>query len=523
MDTSDRGMMDVERFDLEPERPIFHGLIEHMDISKIKEAKTNEEKVPYVLAIIGWETISDKMKASMVEIEESVSTWPQLASAVTLGGGITCDVSRRIFLNQFHDSGRYFVDTEELITDKETDPIINVKKNSTNTVESNSNYVTQSFTNEMSDLAKKAISFNNNSNALPISKELIRQLISKAIQAPSGGNSQPWKWLFTNNQLFLFQEKGKTNKFLDFKNYGTILGLGSATENLRLEARKNNLDVKFNLFPIKNNEHLVAQINFEKLNETDEFDDLVNYINARCTDRNIYQSEHIDSETLNKLKKACSSIPGAKLHFLTSEKDIKEYGSILGRSDKILLTTKETHTEFMKEIRWSKDEVETTRTGVDLETIDLTATEIAGFKVIKNWSVVKYLNKWGGGSAFEKLSKKCAESAYGLGMITMPSLSSNDFFEGGRALERVWLEATRNELNMHPISGLTYIFTRLNHGNAEGMPPKMIKAITELRKEHEQLFDSNNEIEVFFFRVFKGNKQKKRSLRKSLDEVLITI
>ncbi len=30
MDTSDRGLVDVERFDLEPERPILHGLIDHL-------------------------------------------------------------------------------------------------------------------------------------------------------------------------------------------------------------------------------------------------------------------------------------------------------------------------------------------------------------------------------------------------------------------------------------------------------------------------------------------------------------
>jgi tRNA A37 threonylcarbamoyladenosine dehydratase len=31
MDTSDRGLLDIERFDLEPERPIFHGLIDDPD------------------------------------------------------------------------------------------------------------------------------------------------------------------------------------------------------------------------------------------------------------------------------------------------------------------------------------------------------------------------------------------------------------------------------------------------------------------------------------------------------------
>lgn len=117
MDTSDRGMIDVERFDLEPTRPIFHGLLDHLDIRKVKEAKTNEEKIPYVLSIVGTE-ISPRLKKSLVEIGKTITTWPQLASSVVLGGGLGTDVCRRILLDQYHDSGRYFVDVEELIGDK---------------------------------------------------------------------------------------------------------------------------------------------------------------------------------------------------------------------------------------------------------------------------------------------------------------------------------------------------------------------------------------------------------------------
>lgn len=519
MDTSDRGMIDVERFDLEPERSIFHGLIDHFDFPKIKEAKTDEEKVPYMLAMIGWETISDKMKASMVEVENSISTWPQLASSVNMGGGMTCDVARRILLNQYHESGRYFIDVEELINDK-------INTNITPTLSNDEIEIvdvegeSKIAENDMISLANNCLALNNFTSSYSVSTEMINKLVSKAILAPSGGNSQPWRWLFIKNQLFLFQNKGKTNKFLDFKSYGTILALGSATENLILEARKNNIDVKLNLFPIEHNEVLVAQIYFNQLNSINKSDYLVNYIDKRCTDRNIYPSEPIDSEILEDLKVTCSSISGAKLHFLTDKNDIKKYGNILGRSDKTLLTTKETHSEFMNEIRWNQEEVERTRTGVDLDTIDLTAAEVAGFKMIKNWSVVKYLNKWGGGSAFEKLSKKCAESAYAIGLITVPSLSSENFFYGGQALEKVWLEATKNGLNIHPISGLTYVFTRLLHGKAEGMDEKMIKTIIGLRKEHEQLFHTQGEIEVFLFRIFKGNKPVKRSLRKEIDDFL---
>jgi molybdopterin/thiamine biosynthesis adenylyltransferase len=91
MEASDRGTTDIERFDLEPDRPILHGLIDHLDLEKAKKVKTNEEKIPYVLPMLGLDTTSDRMKASMLEIEQTITTWPQLASAVTLGGGIEAE------------------------------------------------------------------------------------------------------------------------------------------------------------------------------------------------------------------------------------------------------------------------------------------------------------------------------------------------------------------------------------------------------------------------------------------------
>jgi hypothetical protein len=120
METSDRGLVDIERFDLEPDRPIFHGAIEDLDPSELR-GLTNDEKVPYVLKIIGVDTISTRMRASLLEVEQSVSTWPQLASAVAMGGAVAADVARRILLGQSQISGRFFVDLEEIIPDRDRD------------------------------------------------------------------------------------------------------------------------------------------------------------------------------------------------------------------------------------------------------------------------------------------------------------------------------------------------------------------------------------------------------------------
>jgi len=118
MNSSDRGTTDVERFDLDNSLPILHGMIDHLNLEDAKKAKTNLEKVPFLLAMLGPETSSKRLMESMPEIGKTITTWPQLASGVIFGGGICTDVCRRILLNQFTKSGRYFVDVEDIINNE---------------------------------------------------------------------------------------------------------------------------------------------------------------------------------------------------------------------------------------------------------------------------------------------------------------------------------------------------------------------------------------------------------------------
>jgi hypothetical protein len=109
-------VIDIERFDLEPSRPLLHGLIpENMgDLNALKNL-SNQEKVPLLSAMVGIENISDRMRLSLTEMGNTISTWPQLASSVVLGGAMVTDVCRRILLKQTTLSGRYYVDFNELI------------------------------------------------------------------------------------------------------------------------------------------------------------------------------------------------------------------------------------------------------------------------------------------------------------------------------------------------------------------------------------------------------------------------
>jgi hypothetical protein len=117
MATGERGMLDVERYDLEPDRPLLHGLVGDLDSARLRQL-TGPEKVPHVLTILGGqESLPRRARESLAEVGRTIETWPQLASAVILNSGAAADVSRRILLGGLRASGRHLVDLEALIPD----------------------------------------------------------------------------------------------------------------------------------------------------------------------------------------------------------------------------------------------------------------------------------------------------------------------------------------------------------------------------------------------------------------------
>ena len=113
MDANDRGMLDIERFDLEPQRPLLHGLLGRTTAQDLADL-THQETVDTILAMVGRDTISADMAAAIPRIGTTLSSWPQLASGVALGGALTAEAARRILLGLPRPSGRFYADLEAL-------------------------------------------------------------------------------------------------------------------------------------------------------------------------------------------------------------------------------------------------------------------------------------------------------------------------------------------------------------------------------------------------------------------------
>ena len=121
MDFNDKGMLDVERFDLEPDRPILHGRLQDLEalgeeaLIQLLKKLTFEQRVQYLAQMIGMENTTAEMRRSLPEMGKTITGWPQIASAIFLGGAMVTDTCRRILLGKFTASGRYFVHFDDLI------------------------------------------------------------------------------------------------------------------------------------------------------------------------------------------------------------------------------------------------------------------------------------------------------------------------------------------------------------------------------------------------------------------------
>jgi hypothetical protein len=517
MEMNDRATLDVERFDLEPERPLLHGFIDHLDHTRIKNL-TNEEKVPYLLPMLGADTISAKLKASLMEVGQTITTWPQPASVVTLGGALVADVYRRIMLGSFNDSGRYFVDLEQLICDRRPDTPPSV------TVPSNPGLDKEGMIRMLQEVNPQEIP-----GQMALSPTLAEKLVTAATLAPSGGNSQPWKWLHYGSFLCLFLDESRTGAFLDFRNAASYISLGTATENLVLAAHREGLEVSLETFPAKGEGKLAVIFRFAAVTgapdreyEPHDMDYLEAALETRFTNRQIHTPQNLlEPSLLEALEQTVSSVKGAALHFIQRASGLEQAAEIIAKADRIRLLNQTAHHDFVNEIRWTPEEALAQKDGIDLATIDLTPSEKSGLEIARSWDAVMYLKKWKGGGAFEKLGRKNVAAASALGVVTIDGFTPRHLCNAGRAVQRMWLKAHQLGLSLQPMTAATFLFARLEHGNGEELDNEDRAELSRLRQQFVRLFALERERhDVFLFRLFRGDTPEVKSLRRPLEDVL---
>lgn len=509
MDTSDRGMLDIERFDIEPERELFHGLLKGVDVNSLKSL-SNTEKVSIVLKITGLETLTPRMKVSLLEIGQTISSWPQLASGVFLGGASVAHAARKFLLGEDVKSGRFYVDFDQLFNLKEAEEI----------------EVEAPVFEQLSDFQYE-VPTNVLQSAYRLSREELELLVDQANWAPSGGNIQPWVWVFDKKGiLHLFHDKVRSHSMLDYKGSGSLIAFGAALENIRLQAGKLGIEVEI-IYQISDFEQdCIASVRFVSKQPNPlpiKFAELVDGINLRCTNRKNASRYILSEDELQALAEVAME-DDVSMEWTSEPEDLVQLAKVVGGMDRLRFFHDQGLMDFINEVRWTEKEAIETKDGIDIATLELKGAERAAMGLLRDPRTIRFFRKYLMGYGLTKISKDTITTASAIFLLKTPNYTPVSILKVGMVLQRVWIKANMMGLSAQPVSAMLFIFHMYLNEKESGFTQIEGKEIEELKKTFNYIFNKPvDQKEIFMFRVNKAGDPSVKSYRRDLSETLITI
>jgi molybdopterin/thiamine biosynthesis adenylyltransferase len=111
METSDRGMLDVERYDDPKLDGYLHGRIDELTMERLSR-HTGGWDGPTLDLFVNLEEASDRGIESLSQLGTTLTAWPQLFSEVAAGGAFAAQVCRRLLLGESLPDCRIYLELD---------------------------------------------------------------------------------------------------------------------------------------------------------------------------------------------------------------------------------------------------------------------------------------------------------------------------------------------------------------------------------------------------------------------------
>ena len=488
METSDQGVLDVERFDLEPDRPLFHGLVAGLDSSMLA-GLTTEQKAPYVLRILGASDVSSRGAASLLEIGQTITGWPQLASEVTLGAAAMAAAVRRFGQNGALPSGRVNFDAEEVLAGLR--PV------------------------ELHSETDVSMSAPAPTDPPLDSDDPVELIVDAARRAPSGGNVQPWRFEAEGDEIRFYLRPERTS-MMDVQFRGSYVAIGAALFNARVAASALHRKGTLQLFPEKGLSEHVATMTLGRAKDF-EIAPLYEHVHTRTTNRRIGSASPVSDHDVRMLSRGVEQ-EGARLRLITRPDVMNEFAELLADCDRMRFLVPSIHRQMIGELRWpGRDALEE---GLDVRTLEMGPAEFAAVELLGRSDVMDHLGEWRAGQALGARTRTAVKTSSALAAITISRADPVFYVRGGTAVERFWVSTQRLGLAVQPVSPL-FVYANGEEDLRQLGGERHLDELFAMSERFRTLLELNDgESVALLVRVFDAPRPSVRSIRLPLDNVL---
>ncbi len=263
----------------------------------------------------------------------------------------------------------------------------------------------------------------------PNAPDLYRELVRYATLAPSGHNTQPWKFQVQENTIRIYPDKSRSLAVVDPADREMYISLGAALENLALASAHAGLLAEVALFPSDEAENLrITLTPGEAVKEEELFD----AIPVRQCTRRLYNGQPVPPADLEKLRNVTLA-GGSALHLFDGAESIEALIGLVKAGNQVQYSDKAFVKELTAWLRFNDQEASRSRDGL--------FTRCTGNPTVPRWLGEIFLGL-SSPDSMTKTDEKNIRSSAGMAVLASSEDHPTAWVTTGRLLQRFLLTAT---------------------------------------------------------------------------------
>lgn len=351
--------------------------------------------------------------------------------------------------------------------------------------------------------------------------DALLQILDLARWAPSGDNTQPWRFEIVDGQHLVVHGFDTRNHCVyDLDGRASQISLGALLETISIAASSHSLAIEVNRRTSLPETTPTFDVQFVTVTGM-ESDPLITSITQRCVQRRAMSFRPLTSSEKQTLEESVG--PDYRVQWLESLPNRFRAAWLMFKNARLRLTLPEAYPVHRDVIQWdaqfSEDRVPAQALGVDPLTL-----RVMRF-VMRDWRRVEFFNTWLAGTLAPRLQMDLipglACAAHVVIKCEEPLRSIDTFVKAGRAVQRFWLTLTRLGLfqqpEMTPLIFGSYVRNELPFTAVA----RLEKLGCELEADSRALLGVDADRAVWMGRIGAGVAPVARSTRKPLEQLML--
>ncbi|MBN9695969.1 MAG: nitroreductase family protein [Zoogloea sp.] len=348
------------------------------------------------------------------------------------------------------------------------------------------------------------------------------KILDLARWAPSGDNCQPWKFqIISDSHVVIHGSDTRDWCLYDFDGHASHIAHGALIETIRIAASGEQLSISWKRRSDSPEGAAIFDIFFQPSPDPSN-DPLLPFIEARVVQRRIMKTKRLSNEQKSAISRAGGT--DFDVRFFESNSEKLKIAELLWRSAYVRLTCPEAYAVHREVIEWgarfSNDKIPEEAVGAD----PLMASMMQW--VMGSWKRVNFFNNFMFGTILPRIELDALPAFFcGAHLVLQPRgklTGTDDYVKTGMAIQRIWLTAAEQGLFLQPEMTPLIFRWYARRERSFSAEPHAMKIAKEISGKLERIAHLKEQDDIgFFCRLGESNPPSSRSLRKSLDELII--